>query len=95
MVNDISPGIPVDDHVFWGRYKAVLDPPVSADRILVGTCMEETEVEGFLILVVIHGEQHLLVQILRIIVVRVVTTDPPDIPYSWSHLFTGSNMNFS
>jgi hypothetical protein len=61
MVHDISLVIPVNDHMFGCWDKAMLDPPVSADGILVCSCMKESEVKGFLLRGIITGKQYLLV----------------------------------
>ena len=64
---------------FGAGIRQCLMPAVAADGVLVGSGMKEAQVEGFLIPGVVFGKQHLLVQVLRIIIVRMVAADPPDI----------------
>ena len=55
VVNDVALGIPVYDHMFGGWNQAVFDASVSADGILVSSCMEKSQVKGLLVTVLYLG----------------------------------------
>ena len=47
----------------------MFDSSVSADGILVGTCVEKTDVQWFWIVVFKRRQKHLLVEIFKIVII--------------------------
>ena len=79
VIEEVTLFVTVDDDVFWRRNQTVFYSAVTAQRILICACMEETNVQRFRVGEFVVRKQQLLVEVLSVVVVGVVTADAADV----------------